>query len=188
MFSSRNIHFAILGIILGAASGYVFAFYQVQTSMPTPAAAAGSRNSSQNHPPVNNDQILALFKAALEKKPNEPELMTRYASFLANLGRYSEAVEWFQKVLTVHPDNLDARTDLATALWNMGQTDKAMAEYQKSLTIDPKHMPTLHSLFLMEVDSKHDLQAATNILKKMEQIDPKYPPLPELKELLANKK
>ena len=114
--------------------------------------------------------------------------MTRYASFLANLGRYSEAVEWFQKVLTAQPNNLDARTDLATALWNMGQTDKAIAEYQKSLTIDPKHMPTLHSLFLMEVDIKHDLQAAASILKKMEQIDPKYPPLPELKQLLANKK
>src|SRR5262245_60941954 len=120
MFSSRNIHFALLGIILGAASGYVFAFYQVQTSMPAPAASAGSGNSSQNHPPVNNDQILALFKAALEKKPNEPELMTRYASFLANLGRYSEEVEWFQKVLTVQPNNLDARTDLDTALRKMG--------------------------------------------------------------------
>ena len=34
MFSSRNIHFAILGIILGATTGYIFAFYQVQSSMP----------------------------------------------------------------------------------------------------------------------------------------------------------
>ena len=32
MFSSRNIHFAILGLILGASIGYIAAFYQAEAS------------------------------------------------------------------------------------------------------------------------------------------------------------
>src|SRR6516225_11079215 len=107
MFSSRNIHFAILGIIVGAASGYVLAFYQVQTGMPRTAAAASGSNLPQGHPNVSNDQLLAMFKEALQKNPNDTMLMTRYANFLFDMGKFSEAADWFQKVLTRQPDNLD---------------------------------------------------------------------------------
>src|SRR6185503_19480430 len=103
MLSSRNIHFAILGIILGATSGYIFAFYQVQSSMPRTAPPA----QTGQHPDVTNDQLLAMFKQALEKNPNDTTLMTRYANFLFDLGKFNEAVEWFEKVLAVQPNNLD---------------------------------------------------------------------------------
>src|SRR5881628_2990659 len=88
MFTSRNIHFAVLGVILGASSGYILAFYQVQSSMPAPAVNASVNASGgvpQNHPEVTNDQMVALFKQALAKNPNNPELMTRYANFLLDL-------------------------------------------------------------------------------------------------------
>src|SRR5215471_19832705 len=136
MFSSRNIHFAILGIILGATSGYIFAFYQVQSSTPRSAPTAQGSNLPQGHPNVSNDQLLAMFKEALQKNPNDVTLMTRYANFLFDLGRYSEAVEWFKKVLVQQPGNLDVLTDLGTALYNAGQKDKAMATYEQILKVD----------------------------------------------------
>src|ERR1700722_13720839 len=103
MFSSRNIHFAILGIILGATSGYIFAFYQVQSSMPRVVPSV----QAQNHPDVNNEQLLTMFKEALAKNPNDPTLMTKYANFLFDMGKFAEAVAWFEKVLVIQPDNLD---------------------------------------------------------------------------------
>ena len=184
MFTSRNIHFAILGIILGATSGYIFAFYQVQSSMPR---TAPSTQAQGQHPNVNNDQLLAMFKEALAKNPNDATLMTRYANFLFDLGRFTEAVDWFQKVLAVQPDNLDALTDLGTALWNAGQKDKAMAEYQAALRIDPKHMATLHNLVIVHLEER-DFPAAERVLKQMEEIDPKYEGLNALKKRLAEVK
>jgi tetratricopeptide (TPR) repeat protein len=181
MFTSRNIHFAILGIILGATSGYILAFYQVQSSMPPPSL--GSAGTPPNHPELSNEQLLAMFKQALAKNPNNPELMTKYANFLFDLQRYSEAAEWFQKVLDVQPGNIGARTDMATALWNIGQRDKAMAEYQKSLAADPKHMPTLYNVVIAQLDSRN-VQAAADVVKKMEEIDPKYPGIDGLKRRL----
>ncbi len=178
MFSSRNIHFAILGIILGATLGYILAFYQVQSSMPPPAL--GASGAPPNHPEVSNEQLLAMFKQALAKNPNQPELMTRYANFLFDLQKYAEAAEWFQKVLDVQPNNIGARTDMATALWNIGQRDKAMAEYQKSLAADPKHMPTLYNVVIAELDSQN-IKAAADVMKKMEAIDSKYPGIDGLK-------
>src|SRR6184192_2706215 len=172
MFSSRNIHFAILGIILGATSGYILAFYQVQASMGPAVSRSASSNLPSGHPNVNNEQLLAMFKEALEKNPNDTTLMTKYANFLFDLGKYPESVEWFQKVVALQPDNLDAKTDLGTALWNAGQKDKAMAEYRSILKADPKHMSTLHNLVIVYLDER-DFPSAEKVVKQMAEIDPK---------------
>ncbi len=172
MLTSRNIHFAILGIILGATTGYIFAFYQVQSSMP------------QVGPSTQNEKLQAMFKEALAKNPNDPTLMMRYANYLFDLGRFNEAVEWFQKVVAMQPNNLDVRTDLGTALWNAGQKGKAMAEYQSILKADPKHMATLHNLVIVHLEERNSA-AADQVLKQMEEIDPKYEGLEPLKKRLA---
>jgi tetratricopeptide (TPR) repeat protein len=183
MFSSRNIHFGILGVILGATFGYILAFYQVQASMPAPAAS----NLPKGHPDVNNEQLLAMFKQALEKNPNDPTLLTKYANFLFDLGKYAEAVEWFEKVVALQPDNLDAKTDLGTAYWNAGQKDKAMATYQSALAVDPKHMSTLHNIVIVRLEERN-VPAAEKVLKQMEEIDPKYEGLAPLKKRLEELK
>jgi len=183
MFSSRNIHFAILGIILGATSGYIFAFYQVQSSMPRAMPSA----QAQSRPDVNNEQLLTMFKDALAKNPNDTTLMTRYANFLFDMGKFAEAVQWFQKVLALQPGNLDVRTDLGTALWNAGQKDKAMAEYQAALKADPKHVSTLHNLVIVHLEER-DTAAAEQVLKQIEEIDPKYDGLASLKQRLSEVK
>ena len=64
-----------------------------------------------------------MVKAALEKNPNDTTLMTKYANFLFNSGKFSEAVSWFEKVVALQPDSADAKTDLGTALWNSGVVD-----------------------------------------------------------------
>jgi tetratricopeptide (TPR) repeat protein len=192
MFSSRNIHFIILGLILGGAFGYIFAFYQVQASMPAPsiaAAAASNPNSNSGsnlpngHPNVSNEQVQQMVKAALEKNPNDTTLMTKYANFLFDSGKFSEAASWFEKVVALQPDSPDAKTDLGTALWNAGQKDKAMEQYQAALKIDPKNMATLHNLTIVyEEDRK--LPEAEKVLKQMEAIDPKYEGIDTLKNRL----
>jgi thioredoxin-like negative regulator of GroEL len=104
MFSSRNIHFAILGIILGASTGYIFAFYQVQSSIPRELPSSQSSNMPQGHPNVNEEQLGAMVQDALAKNPKDTTLMIRYASFLFDRQRYTEAVDWLQKAVTIFLD------------------------------------------------------------------------------------
>jgi Flp pilus assembly protein TadD len=184
MFSSRNIHFAILGIILGASTGYVLAFYQVQTSMPRSVPSASNSGTPAGHPNVDREELLAMFKEALAKSPNNPELMTRYANFLFDLGRFNEAVDWFRKAIAIEPNNLGFRTDLGTALWSAGKKDEAMAEYQQILEIDPKNMATLHNIVIVHFEERN-AAAAEQVLKQMESIDPSYEGLSALRSRLA---
>jgi tetratricopeptide (TPR) repeat protein len=110
MFTSRNIHFAILGIILGATSGYILAFYQVQQSMPAPVQARSQQSASQQQqqqppgqPDVTTEQLLALFENAMAKNPNNPELLTRYGTFLVDIGRRAEAEKMLKQVEAIDP-------------------------------------------------------------------------------------
>jgi Tfp pilus assembly protein PilF len=189
MFSSRNIHFAILGIILGATTGYIFAFYQVQTSMPrmVPAASSGGSNLPEGHPNLSPEEVRRRVEAELAKNPNNTQIMTLYANFLFDRGKFDEAVQWFEKAIAVQPSNLDIRTDMATALWNSGQKDKAMAEYQRILQVDPKHISTLHNLVIVHLEERN-FPAAERILKQLEGIDPKYEGLASLKKRLEESK
>lgn len=190
MFSSRNIHFAILGIILGATSGYIFAFYQVEKAMPArePQQLQGAAGAPDNHPEVDNEQMLALFNRALEQNPNDPTLLARYGNFLFDLERYEESVDMYRKVLAMEPGNLEVRTDLGSALWNLGRKDEAAAAYTETLKSDPDHMLTLHNLFVVYVEDGRNLSAAADLLARMERIEPQYSALPVLRNRLEEER
>ena len=128
-----------------------------------------------------------MVKAALEKNPNDTTLMTKYANFLFNSGKFSESVSWFEKVVALQPDSADAKTDLGTALWNAGQKDKAMEQYHAALKIDPKSMAALHNMTIV-LEEDHKLAEAEKALKQMEAIDPKYEGIDTLKKRLDDLK
>src|SRR5260221_10039281 len=113
MLSSRNIHFAILVIILGATSGYIFAFYQIDKHMPEKTKSLPGAADS-GHPNVSEVQVLAMFKTQIEKNPNDPELFSRYGDFLSDSGRFQEAVDAYKKVLSLDSSNLNAQTFMGT--------------------------------------------------------------------------
>ena len=192
MFTSRNIHFAILGIILGAATGYVVAFYQAAAAAPPPSADAPHSATATdqqgalpaNHPDVNSPQMLELLKKAAEDSPNQPEVLSRYANELFQIGRMEESAVWYGKVVALQPKDTDVRSLYGAVLWRIGRKDEATTQLQTALTQDSKHVPSLHGLFIIALDS-HDVAKATDYVHRIEQIDPVYPGLSDLKARLA---
>jgi len=190
MLSSRNIHFAILGVILGGASGYILAFYQAQSSLQRAPASVASASTTPatpatppDHPEVSKEKMVALFNEALQKNPNDPELMTRYAGFLYENANYPDSIQWYQKVLALKPEDTNARADMATAMWKMGEREKALAEYQTALKSDSKNVFLWHTVTLVQIGLK-DFKAAADSVKRIEEIEPTYQALPQLKKQL----
>lgn len=188
MFSAKTLHFALLGLILGAVTGYIFANYRAERPhRPAPPASSPSApGMPEGHPDVSDEQMITLFEEALKKNPNDMELMVRYGNFLFDREKYPEAVNWYQKVLDQDPNNVNVRTDMGTALWNLKRADEAMSQYKKSLEIDPQHMLTLHNIVVVSIDGKGDIEGAGAVLKTMEQIDPKYQALPSLRKKIED--
>jgi tetratricopeptide (TPR) repeat protein len=193
MLTPRNIHFVVLGLILGASAAYIFAFYQVESVMPAQAESAATNGLPANHPDadglpanhpeVNDEQMLDLLKKTVEEKPDQPEVISRYANVLLGKGRYDEAVKWYGKVVELQPDNLDARTMRGVAYWQMNRVDEAATDLQAVLKRDPGHIKSLIGMFLVSL-YKHDVPTAEKYLAKVQAIDPSSTVLPELKEKL----
>ena len=56
---------------------------------------------------------------------------------LYNLGKYEEAIEWYDKVLKIDPNDVNALNNKGLALNNLGKYQEAIEWYDKALEIDP---------------------------------------------------
>jgi tetratricopeptide (TPR) repeat protein len=185
MFSSRNIHLAILGLILGASTGYVVAFYKAdasQTPPPLTSSDAGGEVPT-GHPAVNSEQMLEAMKKAVETDPTEPEIVKRYAVALFEAGRFDEAETWFGKAVELDPSNVDSRSMYGAVLWRTGKRDAAAVQLEAAVKLDPRNIPGLHGLALLALE-KQDSARASQLIKQIEAVEPSYSQLPELRERL----
>ena len=185
MLSSRNIHFAILGIIIGASAGYVFAFYQAQSATPPPitqqAAADGSLPTGH---PSTSDEGLDELKKEADANPNNAEVQARYGTRLFTAGRLPEAITVYEKVIALDPMNLTIRSLLIAMYFSQGNTAEAKKQVEVALAQNPNHVPTLHGYYLVTLEGDKDLKKAEEILKKIETLSPAYQGLPDLKARL----
>ena len=185
MFSSRNLHFAILGIILGASSGYVYAFYNAHSKQPPPPLTDTQVQSEMpnDHPDVNNEQMLAAMRKAVEADPTHPEVVKRYALALFEASQFEEAGKWFGKAVELDPKNVDTRSMYGAVLWRLGDRDGAATQLEETLKLDPRNIPSLHGLALLALE-RQDGPAAAQFIKQIEAVEPTYNQLPELRTRL----
>jgi len=185
MFSSRNIHFVLLGLILGASTGYVFAFYKAQQTVAPPPLSETQATAEMpaGHPNVNNDQMLEAMKKAVENDPTQPEIIIRYAMALFDAGHFNDSETWFAKAVDLAPTSVEARSMYGAVLWRMGKKDEAEVQLLSTLKLDPANIPSLHGLVLLNLE-RHDATKAEQLIKQIEAAEPTYPQLPDLKSRL----
>ena len=179
MLSSKNIHFAILGIIIGASAGYIFAFYQAQSALPVVSAQPSGLPA--DHPTGVSPADLEALKKDADTHPNDPDVIGRYGTLLFTSGRIEEALAEYEKVIALEPDNLTIRSLLVAILFRKGDTAGARKHLDIALKQDPNHIPTLHGYFLVTLEGDRDVKKAEEILKKIETLSPSYQGLPDLK-------
>jgi tetratricopeptide (TPR) repeat protein len=127
--------------------------------------------------------MLQLLKKAIEEKPDQPEMISRYANVLFNMGRFDEALKWYGRVIELQPDNLDARSLRGAVYWRLSRIDEAATDLQDVLRRDPSHIPSLYGMFLLSLH-RHDVPSAEEFFGKLQKVDPAYEGLPELKRRL----
>jgi Flp pilus assembly protein TadD len=185
MFSSRNIHLAILGIILGASAGYIAAFYKANASLTPPPITSDQAQTGMpaGHPDVNDEQLLDAMKKAVEADSSNPEIVKRYAMALFDASHFDEAAQWFKKAAELEPNNVETRSMYGAVLWRMGQKNEAEVQLQAAVKLDPRNVASLHGLSLLALE-KHDLTRAGQLIKQIETVDPNYSQLSELRARL----
>jgi len=188
MLNSKNIHFALLGIIVGGALAYVYGTYRLESQRQIEAETltnTAPATAEGEHPEIANEEMLTFFAQALATNPDDPQLIARYADFLFDLNRYAESAQWFGMALDITPEDSATRTAMATALYASGRIDDAIEEFQKALESDPTYILALHNLALAYLDARNDVVSAQTALRQIELIDPSYSGLASIRERMA---
>ena len=198
---------AVITLAIGIAVGY-FARGSAPVSTAGQSVQSTSAPAGMGNAPIGSAQLPGIGSTQAQQAPS-PEMLAKAAEpLLAQLKTnptdfdtvvkvgnlyydgqaYPQAIEYYEKALTLQPDNADVRTDLGTAYWYTGNADKAIASFEKALTIRPNHAPTLFNLGIVEWQGKKDPKAAVVTWEKLLQTNPDYPQKEQVQMLIERAK
>ena len=120
-----------------------------------------SPSKSSNAQEPSQDQLNSLFKLynqnRLQQVVNEAQTLTkRYTKSLtlwnligssaAQLGQLDEAVNAFQKAISINPDYAKAYYNMGNALRDLGKLDEAVEAYKKALASKPDYAEAYNNM------------------------------------------
>ncbi|MGC2109382.1 MAG: tetratricopeptide repeat protein [Candidatus Korobacteraceae bacterium] len=196
---------AIITLAIGIAMGY-FARGSaapsssndtVQASTPSATAPAGmgaaqlpgiGSTQQQGSSPEMLAKAAEPLLAQLKSNPNDFDTLAKLGNLYYDGQAYPQAIEYYEKALTLQPNNPDVRTDLGTSYWYTGNADKAIASFDKSLAIRPNHPGTLFNLGIVKWQGKKDPKGAVVAWEQLLKTNPDYAQKDQVQMLIERAK
>lgn len=111
------------------------------------AAAVGTVVVDELTNPRDNDTITfdqsqenefeTDLRSTAEANPSDASAAAALANYLANTGRLTEAIGWYERALRLDPGNMEIRLDFARALAEGDKRKDAELQFQKVLAAQP---------------------------------------------------
>lgn len=115
----------------------------------------------------------AEMRARLDKNPNDVDAMIILADLLANSGRGTESIQWYDKAVQARPNDASLHIAFGTVLMQYTYNLDAKLQFQKAHDLIPKDPQPLYMLGqLFEHQDKPDLAQARDMYTQAEAADP----------------
>ncbi|HET8688823.1 MAG TPA: tetratricopeptide repeat protein, partial [Methanosarcina sp.] len=90
-----------------------------------------------------NEAIVA-FEKAIEKDPENINLLNNKAQALETLGKYEEALELYEKAVKINSADPDIWNNMAFSFSQVGKYNEAIKAYEKALELRPDYPNALY--------------------------------------------
>jgi tetratricopeptide (TPR) repeat protein len=84
-----------------------------------------------------HEEAIVEFKKALEKDPEQANIMGNMAESYAKINKNDEALEAYKKAVTVAPDNAALFTNMGVLLSKMGKNAESQEAFKKAAALNP---------------------------------------------------
>ncbi len=137
--------------------------------------------SSYKLPTVNEpqsrqtNQLAAVIEQLLTQTENNPEdsqAWVRLGHAYFDDGRFSEAIESYQKALNILPGQTDVMTDMGIMYRRSGLPKKAVETFDAVIAIDPNHQQARFNKGVVLLSDLHDEKAALAAWKELLAVNP----------------
>jgi tetratricopeptide (TPR) repeat protein len=188
-----NLLFAVVGILLGFVSAYLF-FEAMASRQPArlgaggPAATAagpmGQQAVPQGNPPAGGGgaampQIQEL-QARLEQNPNDTEAIRTLGNLNFDIQNWQRAQELYARYLEIEPDNPDVMVDLGVTHRELGQFDQALGLFRQVQQRNPNHWQSYYNeVIVLNFDLKR-FDEADKALARLRELQPGNPDVERL--------
>ncbi len=122
--------------------------------------------------PVQTQEETKLLEEFVKKEPGNVNAWVKLGNALMDSRRFAEAIDAYQKALSLDPKSVDVRVDMGTCYRNIGKPDMAVAEYRKAIEIDPRHSYAHRNLGVVLADDLHDNAQAIKEFEKFLELAP----------------
>ena len=130
------------------------------------------------------DQAREKYEAALEFRPDYPEVLVNLGGVLNRHGLIP-AAEWaYRRALFINPDHPEGNYHLAGLLEERGDLENAMLFYRKAIQDDPE-FPDPHFNLGRVLKKRGDLPGARKYWRQYLALDPESPWAPQIRKWLG---
>ncbi|MFA5293727.1 MAG: tetratricopeptide repeat protein [Phycisphaerae bacterium] len=116
---------------------------------------------------------LTLFEHTLQVTENNSLILSNYATYLGELGRFDESIEKSNKFLKIKPDSAEAHNNLGSTLLKIDRTDEAIGHFRAAIKYNP-NLPQASFNLAVALQKKGKLEEAVYYYKQALKIKPNY--------------
>jgi tetratricopeptide (TPR) repeat protein len=84
-----------------------------------------------------HEEAIEEFKKALEKDPDQPNILGNMAESYVKLEKNDEALEIYKKAIAIAPDNAALYTNMGVLLSKMGKNAESQEAFKKAASLNP---------------------------------------------------
>ncbi len=131
----------------------------------------------------NFEKAIEAYKTAMQKYPDNQDLIISIGNCYNNLKQPDEAMAWFSKIPFDELSNMDTIYNIGTNYYNLQKYELAAKYYVKATEVSPDFAPAWYQLGMTYValDKKAETIAS---LKKFIELDPESPDVATAQEII----
>lgn len=170
---TSNLYLTVLvTLAIGFLGGVLFSTYRSAGMAPV-ASQSPSPSTSANAPLTREQsQTLAALTEATRTTPDNVRVWTQLGHFYFDVGRIKEAIEAYQKSLSLDADRPDVWTDIGVMYRRSGNPQKAVESFDRALSINSRHEVAMFNKGVVLMHDLNNAKAALDAWELLVQINP----------------
>ena len=170
-----------MALLVGGLIGFSAGYFAGGGGRPGRAAAAPEGRGGG---PA--DGRLAELTRAVDRDPENPELLTALGNYRYDREEWEGAIEAYEKARRKAPKDPALLSDLGAAHRNAGEFDLAVAYFGKAREADPQHWQALLNWTLLEAFDRRNPAEAQKLFDELKQRHPEIPQLDRIQEQISS--
>jgi tetratricopeptide (TPR) repeat protein len=163
----------IIPLLVGGLLGFIGGYFsggggRPSTDAAAPAVRAGEQDRTRE------------IRAALEKDPENPKLLTDLGNALYDREDWPGAIKAYEKARRKAPADPNLLSDLGSAYRYDGEFKRAIGFFEKARAADPDHWQSLVNLVLVNAFDTRDAEAAKRHFADLKR---RFPEIPNLERI-----